>query len=162
MKKIIKQKDEMTTYYSDKIKDSTTVAVFTYSGLDAHDMTILRKEMIAYDAKVHVLKNNIMSRSLMKAGYEEFKSLTGANAIVIGNGDLIAPLRAIKALSDDNDFVTFLGSVVENKYIDETNTLALAKLPNREGMYQMVLSCLTSPIRGVLYALKAVGETKTN
>ena len=160
MKKIIKQKDEISTYYAERVKKATTVTMFKYAGLDAHDMTNLRTEMIQYNAKVHVLKNNIISRALQKAGYEEFKDIAGPNAIIIGDGDLIAPLRAIKSLIEDNEFVSFVGSVVENKYVNEINTLALAGLPDREGMYSMILSCLTAPIRGVLYALKAVGEIK--
>lgn len=161
MKKIIQQKEMVINQYCEKIKTSSVVVVFKYLGLDAEDMTKLRKELLASNAKLHVLKNNITSRALAKSDISDFGSLKGANAIIIGTGDVILPLKSVKDLMKKNDFVQFEGSVVEGNFIDAAGTISLAGLPNREGMYSMVLSCLTAPIRGVLYALKAVIEASS-
>ena len=38
--------------------------------------------------------------------------------------------------------------------------ITLAKLPSREGLYAMILSCIQAPIRGVACAIKAVADAK--
>lgn len=162
MRKIIQKKEALTDFYADKIKNASTVVVFKYLGLDAQDMTNLRKEMLKNTARMHVLKNNIIIRSLAKAGFNQFENLVGANAIIIGNGDAILPLKSIQNLIKENDFIKFEGSIVENNYLNEVDTQVISKLPNREAMYTMFLSCLTSPIRNFLYGLKAVADTKIN
>ncbi|MGL5591653.1 MAG: 50S ribosomal protein L10 [Mycoplasmoidaceae bacterium] len=160
MKKIIQFKESEVNKISDLMKSSASFLIFEYQGIDAHDMTAVRKEMLKSDASLHVIKNNILNRSLKKAGFEGFGELVGPNAIAFGNSDEIAPLKIINNLSKTNDCIKFKGSVIENKFIDAEKSIAISKLPNREGLYSMLLSCLTAPIRGVLYALKAVEETK--
>ena len=81
-------------------------------------------------------------------------------SIAFGNSDEIAPLKIIHNLSKTNNCIKFKGSVTENKVIDAEETISICKLPNREVLYSMWLSCLTWPIRGSLYALKAIEETK--
>ena len=142
------------------IKSSKSFIIFEYSGLDAHTITKLRKDLFKANAKLLVLKNNILRRALEKANIKEFGDLVGPNAIAWGTEDELAPLKEVFNLTKDNDFIKIKGSYVEGSFLDEEKTKSIASLPNREGLYSMLLSCLTGPIRGVLYALKAVSETK--
>lgn len=160
MKKIIQFKESEVSKIADLMKASSSFLIFEYQGIDAPDMTAVRKEMLKSDANLHVIKNNILNRSLKKAGIDGFGELVGPNAIAFGNSDEIAPLKIIHNLSKTNNCIKFKGSVIENKFIDAEKTISISKLPNREGLYSMLLSCLTSPIRGFLYALKAIEETK--
>lgn len=160
MKKIIQFKESEVEKITDLMKKSSSFLIFEYQGIDAADMTAVRKEMLKNDASLHVVKNNILNRSLKKAGFEGFGELVGPNAIAFGNSDEIAPLKIIDNLSKTNDFIKFKGSVIENEFINVEKSISISKLPNREGLYSMLLSCLTSPIRGFLYALKAIEETK--
>ncbi|MGL5246040.1 MAG: 50S ribosomal protein L10 [Mycoplasmoidaceae bacterium] len=160
MKKIIQFKESEVNKISDLMKSSASFLIFEYQGIDAPDMTAVRKEMLKSDANLHIIKNNILNRALKKVGFQEFGELVGPNAIAFGNSDEIAPLKIINDLSKTNDCIKFKGSVIDNKFIDAEKTIAISKLPNREGLYSMLLSCLTAPIRGFLYALKAIEETK--
>lgn len=162
MKKIIKHKDNLVTELSEQINQSKSFIIFEYSGLTAQEITVLRKKLLESKAYLRIIKNNILNRALAKSKITDFGDLVGPNAIAIGNEDEIAPLREIFNVSKENDFIKIKGSYLENNFLDEEKTKSIASLPNREGMYSMVLSCLTAPIRGVLYALKAVSETKTN
>ena len=160
MRKIIQYKDNLSSEISEKIKSSKSFIIFEYSGLDAHTITKLRKDLFKAKSSLMVLKNNILNRALKKANISEFGDLVGPNAIAWGTEDEIAPLKEVFNLIKDNDCIKIKGSYVEGSFLDEAKTKSIASLPNREGLYSMLLSCLTGPIRGFLYALKAVSETK--
>lgn len=162
MKKIIKLKESLVEQLSKQIDESKSFIIFEYSGLTAHEITVLRKKLLESKASLKIIKNNILNRALVKSKIKDFGDLVGPNAIAIGTEDEIAPLREIFNVSKENDFIKIKGSYLENNFLDEAATKSLASLPNREGMYSMILSCLTGPIRGVLYALKAVADTKPN
>lgn len=162
MKKIIEYKDNLSSEISEKIKSAKSFIVFEYSGLTAKEMTTLRKTLFKTHSNVMVLKNNILRRALDKADIKDFGELVGPNAIAWGNEDEMAPLKEVFNLTKDHDFMKIKGSYLEGKFLDEEKTKSIASLPGREGLYSMFLSCLTGPIRGVLYALKAVEEKKGN
>lgn len=162
MKKIIKLKESLVEQLSKQIDESKSFIIFEYSGLTAHEITVLRKKLLESKASLKIIKNNILNRALAKSKIKDFGDLVGPNAIAIGTEDEIAPLREIFNISKENDFIKIKGSYLEKNFLDEAATKSLASLPNREGMYSMILSCLTGPIRGVLYALKAVADTKPN
>ncbi|MCF0218053.1 MAG: 50S ribosomal protein L10 [Malacoplasma sp.] len=160
MKKIIQQKDNLSNSISEKIKAAKSFIIFEYAGLDAKTITTLRSTLFKADAKLLVLKNNILNRALAKANIKDFGELVGPNAIVWGNDDVIVPLREVFNLKKENDFIKIKGSYLENTYLDPHRTESFASLPNREGLYSMLLSCLQQPIRNFLYGLKSLSETK--
>lgn len=162
MKKIIQYKDNLSSEISEKIKSSKSFIIFEYSGLDATEMTTLRKTLFKTNGQVMVLKNNILNRALEKANIKDFGDLVGPNAIAWGTEDEMAPLKEIYNLSKTHDFLKIKGAYLENTFLDEAKTKSIASLPGRDGLYSMFLSCLTAPIRGVLYALKAVEEQKAS
>lgn len=160
MKKIIQYKDNLSSEISEKIKSSKSFIIFEYLGLDAYTITKLRKDLFKTGSELLVLKNNILRRALEKANIKEFGDLVGPNAIAWGTEDEIAPLKEVFNLTKDNECIKIKGSYIEGSFLDAEKSKSIASLPNREGLYSMLLSCLTGPIRGVLYALKAVSETK--
>lgn len=160
MKKIIKLKEDWVSELSTQIDQSKSFIIFEYSGLTAQEITVLRKKLLESKASLKIVKNNILNRALQKSNIKDFNDLVGPNAIAFGEEDEIAPLREIFNISKDNDFIKIKGSYLENNFLDVEKTKAIATLPNREGMYSMFLSCLTSPIRSVMYALKAVADQK--
>lgn len=160
MKKVIQLKEQSVNEFSETLKSSQSFIVFEYIGLDADESCTLRKKLHDNSSKMLVLKNNILNRSLEKAGISEFGELVGPNAIAFSSTEQIAPLKAVVEMMKDNDCIKIKGSVIDGVFYDAASTITIAKLPNREGMYSMFLSCLTAPIRNFLYALKAVGDKK--
>ena len=48
------------------MKTCSSFLIFEYLGIDAADMTTVRKEMLKSDANLHVIKNIILNRSQKK------------------------------------------------------------------------------------------------
>ena len=162
MKAIIAKKEAKIKEISDFLKTAKSFVVFEYQGLNAATITEVRKGLKKDNSKLFVLKNNILGRSLKDANIQGFDDLlTGPNAIAMAFEDEISIFKKIADIKKEYSFVKIKGGYINGSYIDEAQVKELSSIPNREGLYGMVLSCLTSPIRSFLYAIKAVSETKS-
>lgn len=163
MKAIIEKKKQDTEKIANEIERSKSFILFEYQGLNAAVITSLRKELTKNNSKMYVLKNNILSRALDSKSIKDFEQmLSGPNAIAFGFEDEISVFKNIVELTKKNDFVKIKGGYFNGNFVDANQIKSIAAIPGREGLYSMLLSCLTSPIRSVLYALKAVSETKNS
>ena len=160
MKKALQIKEQQVNELSQILQSASSFIIFEYQGIDAQDSCTLRKNLHDNSSKMIIIKNNILNKALEKNGIKDFGELVGPNAIAYSSSEQIAPLKAVVDLMKDCDFIKLKGSYIDGAFYDEKATETIAKLPSREGMYSMFLSCLTSPIRSFLYALKAIADTK--
>ena len=161
MKAIIEKKQQDTQKIADEIKRAKSFILFEYKGLNAAVITSLRKELTKSGSKMYVLKNNILSRALDASNIKDFDYLlVGPNAIAFGFEDEISVFKNIVEITKKNEFVKIKGGYFNSSFVDVNQIKSIASIPGRDGLYSMLLSCLSSPIRSVLYALKAVSETK--
>jgi len=161
LKNIIIEKENQVNKIATTFDNSKSFIIFEYQGLNAKTLTDLRTKLYDTGSKMLVLKNNIINRSLVKCNITDFGTeLSGPNSILFGLEDELAIFKNIGELKKEFDFINIKGGYLNNEFVDESKIQALALIPNREGLYSMLLSCLTSPIRGVMYALKAVADAK--
>lgn len=145
-----------------ELQEAKSFIVFEYLGLTARDITKLRFTLNKAGSKLYILKNNILDRAIQTANIQGFEGLiTGPNAIAIASKDEINPIKAISDIASDFDVVKIKGAYLENNFISVNKVKELASIPGREGLYSMLLSCLQSPIRSFLYAIKAVSDAKS-
>ncbi|GAA5414598.1 50S ribosomal protein L10 [Ureaplasma ceti] len=158
----IQAKEVQVQSITSDLQKAKSFIVFEYSGLTAKSITALRSELYKSGSKMYVLKNNILRRALKEAGINDFEGLVkGPNAIAIAFEDEIAPIKNVNNVAKEFDVVNLKGAYIENTFADQNKIQQLANIPGREGLYSMFLSCLQSPIRSFLYAVKAVSETKS-
>ena len=99
------------------------------------------------------------SRAANDLGYGQLEeALTGPNAIAFGHEDAVAPARVLVEKKKKHKALVVKGGIVEGKVVSEETVKELSALPNREGMYSMLLSCLTSPVRSFACAVKAIAD----
>lgn len=144
------------------LKNAKSFIVFEYHGLTAANVFALRNVLHASNSKLFVLKNSISERAFKETNvYEGFEDkLTGPNAVAVAMDDEIAAIKAVNDVAKEFDFVKVKGAFLEGKFADKTKIDQIAAIPGREGLYSMLLSCFTAPLRNVLYGLKAVAEKK--
>lgn len=161
MKSNVQQKQQQVQQLAELMKSSKSFALFEYQGINAADVTKLRKELFKSGSKMHIIKNNIISRALAQNAVTGFEaSLAGPNAILFGLEDELSIFKNLADLSKNHDFIKIKAGLFDGKFVNATQIRALAAIPGREGLYSMLLSCLTSPIRSALYAFKAVADSK--
>lgn len=160
MKTIIAKKEADSQTLAEELKASKSFLVFEYLGLNAKDITSLRRNLHKADAKMYVAKNNIFNRAIKLAGVEKISDIAGPNALIVSKGDEVAPFKEISEIAKKHAFIKFKGGILDNQFIGPDSLSQIASIPGREGLYSMLLSCLQAPIRNFLYGIKAVGESK--
>lgn len=159
----IKAKSTLVEEINTKLQAAQSAVVVEYRGLSVAEMTELRKNLKAEDSELKVYKNSLVQRATVDTVYEGLNDqLTGPNALAFGNSDAVAPARVIAKFAKEHEALVIKGAVVEGKLLTLDEVNEIAKLPNREGMYSMLLGMLQAPVSKFARVVKAVAEAKEN
>ena len=156
---VLTAKSETVKEISEKAKKSQTIIVCEYRGLTVAQIQEVRRALRKEGAEMNVYKNSLVERAVDELGYNELNDiLKGPNAIVFST-DVIAGAKVIaKYAKRHRDILVVKGGIVEGKFVDAKGILEVAKLPGKEGLISMFLSCLQAPIRSFACAVKAVAD----
>lgn len=144
-----------------KLSASASVVVVDYRGLTVEEVTNLRKQLRDANVEMKVIKNSILSRAAVKAGLEGMEDVfVGPTAVAFSQEDVVSPAKIIDEFAAEAKALEIKGGVIEGKVSSVEEIVALAKLPNREGLLSMLLSVLQAPVRNVAYAVNAVADSK--
>ena len=75
--------------------------------------------------------------------------------------DAYQPIKAVYEATKDSATTAFRIGLLESKTLDSASLKQIATLPSRSELYAMFLSVLQAPLRKLLYAFKAVADTKS-
>ena len=156
---VLAAKTETVKEISEKAKKSQTIIVCEYRGLTVAEIQEVRRALHKEKAEMSVYKNSLVERAVDELGYNDLNSvLKGPNAIVFSE-DVIAGAKVIaKYAKRHRDILVVKGGIVEGKFVDAKGIIEVSKLPGKEGLISMFLSCLQAPIRSFACAVKAVAD----
>ena len=160
-KDVLLAKQETVSEIVSKAKDSTALVVAEYRGLTVAQLQELRRALRNEGASMNVYKNSLVERAVDELGYTELNDiLKGPNAIVFSE-DVIAGAKVVaKYAKRHRDVLIVKGGIVEGKFVDAKGIIEVSKLPGKEGLISMFLSCLQAPIRSFACTVKAVADSK--
>lgn len=159
-KDVLLAKQEVVKEIVDKAKTSGGIVVCEYRGLTVDEIQQLRRALRAEKASLNVYKNSLVERAADELGYADFKSLlTGPNAIVFSE-EVGSGAKVLAKYAKRFDSLSIKGGLFEGKTVDKAGVLEISKLPSREGLISMLLSCLQAPVRQFACTVKAVADAK--
>lgn len=154
----LESKKAVVAEITESFKNASSVAVVEYRGLTVAEISELRKLLKAVDAKFGVYKNTLVQKASDSLGYKELdKYLSGSNAFVFSS-DVTGMPKVLAKFAKKNEKLVLKAGLVEGKFVNGDELKALAKLPSREGLLSMFLSCLQAPIRSFACTVKAVAD----
>ena len=146
---------------TDKLKNAQSAVVVEYRGLSVAETMELRRNLRDENVEMKVYKNTLVHRAAQDLGYDAISSyLEGPNAIVFGHNDAVAPARVLAKFAKKHEALVLKAGIVEGKVLDTDQIKEISTLPNREGMYSMLLGCLQAPISKFARVVKAVADSK--
>lgn len=158
---IIAKKAEQVEIVAEKMKVAASIVVVDSRGLTVEQDTVLRRNLRENGVEFKVIKNSILTRAAEQAGLSDLKDLfVGPSAVAFSNEDVVAPAKVINDFAKTADALEIKGGAIEGAVSSKEEIVALATLPNREGLLSMLLSVLQAPVRNVALAVKAVAENK--
>ena len=160
-KQVLEAKQNVVKEIMEKANKSSTIIVAEYRGLTVAQLQELRRALRKEESELCVYKNSLVERASDELGYQELNEvLCGPNAIIfskeVSNGAKVVAKYARKF----RDTLVIKGGVVEGKFADADKIKEVAKLPGREGLISMFLSCLQAPVRQFAATVKAVADAK--
>ena len=142
------------------MKESQGLFIVEYRGLTVAQISALRKSLKEVGATFSVYKNTLVQRANDSLGHEELDQyLSGSNAYVFAS-DITAAPKALAKFAKRNEALVLKAGLVEGRVIGAAEVKELAKIPGREGLISMFLSCLQAPIRSFACTVKAVADSK--
>lgn len=155
---ILEQKKAIVEEVSSLLKDSGSVIVAEYRGLNVAEISELKRDLLKENAKMCVYKNTLVDRAAEACGYSDMKQyLEGPNAL-ISSVDSISAAKIATKFAKKHENLVIKAAIVEGKVVGKDDVIALSKLPNKEGMLSMLLSVLQAPVRSFACAVKAVAD----
>ena len=152
---VLENKKAIVNEIAELVEKSASVVIAEYRGLTVAEIASFKRELLKSNAKMSVYKNSLVERAAEKLGHNELTQyLSGPNAIITCEDAAKVSAKFAKK----HDCFKIKGALVEGKVISKDEVITLSKLPNREGMYSMLLSVLQAPVRGFACAVKAVAD----
>jgi large subunit ribosomal protein L10 len=154
-----KEKEEALEKMTAELKDAKGVVFTQYRGLTVKEMDALRKKLRAGDVRYQVVKVTLLKKVLQTLGLDPSKlSYSGPLAIAFSQQDETAPARILKKAGDEQPKLKFSGGVVNHEMVGSDIIAKLALLPEKEILYGLLVSVISSPMRELVTVLS--GNTR--
>lgn len=136
---------------------SDAVFISEYRGLTVAALANLRAQLRPAGGELVVLKNNLVRRAAVDAGFEDLQErLVGPNAITFVSGDVAAAAKALKDANKAFPQVVIKGGVLGGNILSESDVMALADLPSREELLARLAGGFQAPLVKTARLLQAV------
>lgn len=155
---VLLAKQETVSEIGKSIKEAGSLTVVSYQGLTVAEMQELRKTLAKIDASIVVYKNTLVRRALADDQLPDLGDLlNGPNGFVFSKEISAAP-KALVKFARYHEALVVKGGLVEGKVLDAAGMKDVSKLPDKNGLIAMFLSCLNAPITKFAATVKAVAE----
>lgn len=169
------QKEEALAVYQESLQNAKSVVFVNFDKLKVKDIEKLRRQCRSEKVGYVVAKKTLMKLALTKAGLTDVnpKAFEHGVATVFGFEDEVAPARIMQTFAKDHEALKTIGGILEGTYVDRERVIALASLPSRQELLGKLVGTIQAPVsgfvnvlagnlRGLLYALNAIKESKSN
>ena len=156
---VLASKQAVVKEIAEKAKAAKSLVIAEYRGLTVAQIQTLRRALREEKTEMCVYKNSLVERAVKELGYEGLDEfLSGPNALFFSEEISTGPKVIAKYAKKFGDALTIKGGYVEGKAYDKAGMIEISKLPGKEGLVSMFLSCLQAPIRQFAATVKAVAE----
>ncbi len=176
MPKTKQQKKEIVDSLKDKLNRSKSVIFTSFDGLGVKENEDLRSKLRENSSEYCVAKKTLLDLVFQDMDDVSPQDFEGRVAAVFGYEDEVAAAKTIsdfrKELGKDDDHkVSFLGGILEDKFLTKEEVVNLSKLPSKQELYAKLVGSMNAPVSGfvnalsgnlrnLVYALKAIEEKK--
>jgi len=169
------KKEEILEKLVGQLEDAKSAVFADFRGMKVAGANELRQKGREEGVAIVVAKKSLMKLAFEKAGYEGIDplELEGSVALMLGMEDEVAPAKlAADYAKAHEEELKIVAGVLERKLVDDKSVIALSKLPSRDELLAKAVGSIAAPmsgmlnvlqgnLRGLVYALNAVRESKS-
>jgi len=139
------------------LKSAKSLVLVNYTGLNVKSQQELKKRLNEVDAHMVVIKNTLLKRASeaakLDAGMVKDEVLQGQTALIIANGDTVAPIQVLGKFAKEFELPKFKVGMVDGTFQDEASLSKLSTLPSRDVLLGQLLGALVSSEYGLVATL---------
>ena len=129
------EKEAMVREIKERLSKAQGAVLADYRGLNAEEMTQLRREARNAGVEFKVLKNTLTILAARELDMNDLEPyLTGPTAFAFGYDDPVAPAKVVSGFAKKSKALEIKGGIVEGRVIGAEAVANLADLPGREEM----------------------------
>src|SRR4051812_48688588 len=148
-------KSLITAELQNKFKGAESIVVVDYTGIDSKTTGGIRAALRQKQVKMTVVRNAMAAKALESAGLKGAGSLLkGTNAVIYGGESVVDVVKELVAQAKKVEKLKIKGSIVEGRLLDDKDTAALAKLPNKKELQGMIVGQILGPGRKLAGQIK--------
>jgi large subunit ribosomal protein L10 len=140
---------------TEKFKAMKGLILTEYHGLTVEEISELRSKLRSLNSEYAIVKNTLSEIALKKAGIEAGANFSGPTALVIENGDIVSPAKAVVDFAKTHAKLKVRAGFMEGKFVDAVVVEQLSALPSREVLIAKMLGSMNAPITGFVNVLAA-------
>ena len=151
-----KQKQELIEKLGEKIKSAKAVIFADYKGLKVSQLKDLRRKLKESQGELKVAKKTLIDLALQKLSVKDaiLKKMEGQISLVFGKEDEVSAAKVLYDFSKKNEGLKILGAILEGKFMDQSQALALAKVPSREQSLAHLVGAINAPLQNLVSVLQ--------
>lgn len=157
--KILARKQEVIDEIKSRVQDSSSVVVFSYTGLTDEDTKKLRRSLRETGSDYKVYKNTLMARAFNDLGIDLTEGLTGPSAFAYGE-DQIAPIKTLSEFAKEHPALVVKVGIVDGEKADQAKLSEYAKLPSRDGLLTMLAGGMIGLVKDLSICLDLYSQQK--
>lgn len=155
------EKLEQVEKLSKELNKAKIIILTEYRGLNATEMTELRRKLMETDTHYRVIKNTFTKRAFISINNKNLaetieKLLTGPVALAFNFEDEIKPAKVLRDFSMGHENLKIKGGILENKILTGESIITLANLPSKEVLIGKVVTGIKAPINNLVFTLKGI------
>ncbi len=155
---VLAAKKETVAAIQESVKNAGSITVVSYQGLTVAEMQELRQTLSKQNASLVVYKNTLVRRALEEGKLPALGDLlNGPNGFVFSKEVAEGP-KALVKFSRTHEALVVKGGLVEGQVLDADGMKEVSKLPDKNGLISMFLSCLNAPITKFAATIKALAD----
>ena len=142
-------------YLNQVFKESLSIVLSDFSGLDVEKLTQLRAKCRENGVALRVVKNTLAIRSIKDTPAEELKSyFKGPTALAISTVSENMPAKILAEFAKEHERPVLKAAVVEGDVLDAAAVAKLATLPSKAILLSQLLAGIKSPGNGLVGVLQ--------
>lgn len=149
------EKQDCVLELEDVYKQSGSVIVTHYHGLTVKQLTSLRRDLRAHDAKFKIVKNTLSKIAANKADVDSISTLLSGPTAIAYSKDPLAAAKTVVKFAKTNEQLKIVGGIVNNQLFNTQEIQLLAELPSLDELRSKIISLIEAPAAKIVGVLNA-------